>query len=370
MKKLLAILLCLTMLLSLAACGQKAESAAAPNSAEEVDVPVDPEEPTPEPTPEPYRKNPLTGMDTDLPGHRPVAVMLRNSEAALPQWGVSDADLLIEALIQGRTSDLMAVYANVDALEKVGPVAPLNDLMLQLVLPVSAIPVHNGISVYASNLLNLLSYQDLDGTYVGTISFDYDRGRKAEGYNDEFCWYTASNLVANGLDAYGTPDRAELTGLFQFDEKAHPKKMEDTAHCVAIRYGEDSMTTFRYHDDVKQYLMYRNDADEYWDANNDENVYLDNLLLLRASADVKDDEFTRDYDMSSGVGMLFRWGGWQEVLWQKSGATGALLLYDTDGKELSVNTGRWYIGVYGGFEEQDITLYGADGSVQQLPDFI
>lgn len=367
MKKILAILLCLSLLLSFTACGQKAQSAAASEPAEEVDAPAAENENEPDPTPTPYSKNPLTGLDTDQPGYRPVAIMLQNSGAALPQWGISDADLLIEGLVQARTSALMAVYANVESVEKVGPVAPLNDLMLQLVLPINAIPVHNGISVYASNLLNLLSYQDLDGTYIGTISFDYDRSRKAAGYNDEFCWYTNTGLISNGLDTYGTPDRGELTPMFKFEDGAHPKKPENTAHSITICYGDNSTTTFEFDPDSREYTMYRNEEDEWLDGNSDDTVTMDNLLLLCADTGVKDDEFTRDYDLSSGVGVLFCWGGWQEILWQKGGATGGLLLYDTEGNELSVNPGRTYIGIYGGFDGQELTVYDADWQQQTLP---
>lgn len=366
MKKILAILLCLSMLLSLSACGNQAQSTAASESAEEVDVSATDE---PEPTPTPYSKNPLTGLDTDRPGFRPVAIMIQNSGAALPQWGISDVDLLIEGLTQAKTSSLMAVYASVNDLEKVGPVAPLNDLMLQLVLPLNAIPVHNGINIYASNLLNLLSYQDLDGTYIGTISFDYDRDRKAAGYNDEFCWYTNTGLITNGLATYGTPDRGELTPLFRFDENAHPKKSADTAQSIAITYSQNNTTCFWFDSDSRKYIMSRDQDGPVIDSNNGNGVAMDNLLLLFADAGVKDDGFTRDYDLSSGVGLLLSWGGWQEILWQKGGATGALILYDTEGKELSVNTGRTYIGIYGDFSGQALKVYDAEGNQQTLPMF-
>lgn len=364
MKKILAILLCLSILLSLTACGKQAQNTAASDSAEEVDVQVGDAS---EPTSLPYSKNPLTGLDTDQPGFRPVAIMLQNGSSALPQWGIGDADLLIEGLVQAKTSALMAVYANVNTVEKVGPVAPLNDLMLQLVLPLNAIPVHNGISVYASNLLNLLQYQDLDGTYIGTISFDYDRDRKAVGYNDEFCWYTKTELISNGLATYGTPDRGELTPLFQFNQDTHPQKPEDTAQSIAITYSQNNITCFWFDSGSQKYTMSRDQDGPVIDANNGSGVELDNLLVLCASAEVKDDGFTRDYDLSSGVGLLFSRGGWQEILWQKGGATGALLLYDTEGKELSVNTGRTYIGIYGDFAGQSLMVYDTEGNRQNLP---
>lgn len=68
--------------------------------------------------------------------------------------------------------------------------APGRDLPLQLVLPLNAVPVHINKSVYASNLLNVLQYQDLDGYHAGTAGFAFDEDRANSGYREENCWYT------------------------------------------------------------------------------------------------------------------------------------------------------------------------------------
>ena len=63
------------------------------------------EEPEPEPEPEPVLPytNPLTGEGSavDLAGARPVAIMLNNLKKALPQLGVSQADLIYELPAEG-----------------------------------------------------------------------------------------------------------------------------------------------------------------------------------------------------------------------------------------------------------------------------
>ena len=41
------------------------------------------------------------------------------------------------------------------------------DLLLQMALPLNALPVHIDKNIYASNLLNALTYQDLDGYHIG-----------------------------------------------------------------------------------------------------------------------------------------------------------------------------------------------------------
>ena len=79
-------------------------------------------EPTPVPAP---AGNPLTGLDdADYTGKRPVAVMLRTLDGAQPQWGIASADVLIEGVTEGNTAGLMALFADVDRISKVGPVGP------------------------------------------------------------------------------------------------------------------------------------------------------------------------------------------------------------------------------------------------------
>ena len=121
-------------------------------------------EPTPVPAP---AGNPLTGLeDGDYTGKRPVAVTLRTLDGAQPQWGVAAADVLVEGVTEGNNAGLMALYADVDRISKAGPVGPGRDLFLQVALPLNAVPVHIDKNIYASNLLNTLSYQDLDGYHI------------------------------------------------------------------------------------------------------------------------------------------------------------------------------------------------------------
>lgn len=95
----------------------------------------------------------------------------------------------------------MALYANAAALPQVGPVGPLWDQHLQLAMAVDAVCVHIGGSVYAENLLNAKSYQDVDGKYVGTQSFVFMTERKE--YGNEFSWYVNAEGLAAGMARWG-----------------------------------------------------------------------------------------------------------------------------------------------------------------------
>ena len=92
-----------------------------------------------------------------------MAVTLRTLYGAQPQWGVAAADVLVEGVTEGGTASLMALYADVDSISRVGPVGPGRDLLLQAALPLNAVPVHIDKNIYAANQLNTLAYQDHDG---------------------------------------------------------------------------------------------------------------------------------------------------------------------------------------------------------------
>ena len=103
-------LLCAALLLSLAACGtadpvqSPSESPAAmPSDSPQVSVSPDPT-PTPSESAEPPVEtqpvtgpvNPLTGEITekDISTQKPIAIMLNNIKAAMPQQGNSQADII------------------------------------------------------------------------------------------------------------------------------------------------------------------------------------------------------------------------------------------------------------------------------------
>ena len=56
--------------------------------------------------------NPLTGepMDEALAAQRPVSCMIGNTTDAMPQYGTSAADVLIEAPAEGGLTRLMTLY--------------------------------------------------------------------------------------------------------------------------------------------------------------------------------------------------------------------------------------------------------------------
>ncbi|MGN0976171.1 MAG: DUF3048 domain-containing protein [Gemmiger sp.] len=367
MKRMLGAALAAVMTLALFGCANRgggSEPTPAPTpTAQATPTP----EPTPTPTPTPaYTGNPLTGTDEDCTGKRPVAVQLRTEEKSRPLWGVADADVLIEGVTEGKYAGLMALYADRSRIEKVGPVAPGRDLMLQFALPLNAVPVHIGKNIYASNLLNALGYQDLDGYHIGTAGFAYDEGRKEAGFNEEACWYTTGTLIGEGLANYGASTDGQTIPLFRFGDRSAP----------AAQNGRDLFITFSDRDTEE--LVYDPESGLYQKKNADGSPMMDvsvgrqaaftNVFVLYASSGVKDDGYTRQYDLSGGTGIYLTGGGWEQIRWEKGDATAPLKLYDASDRELTVSRGKSFIAVWGGYYGQGLRLLAEDGTEQTLPE--
>lgn len=327
-------------------------------------------EPTAEPTPEAEPvPNPLTGVaDADYTNRRPVAVTLRTLDGAAPQWGLSNADVLVEGVTEGTTASLMALFSNVDAISKAGPVGPGRDLLLQLALPLNAVPVHIDKNIYASNLLNALTYQDLDGYHIGKAAFAFDQDRQNAGYREENCWYTTGELIKNGLNQYGTSLEGANTPLLLFGERPAVEESARNATALTITFSPSDSEQLTYAVDTGLYVKTNADGSPTTDADNGQQVAFTNVFVLYASSGIKDDGYTRDYDMTVGTGLYLTGGAWEQIHWTKEDATGPLQLTTTDGQPLVVSPGKSFIAIWGGYYGQGLTLTGADGTQQTLPE--
>ena len=323
-------------------------------------------EPTPAAEPVP---NPLTGVaDADYTNRRPVAVTLRTLEGAAPQWGLSSADVLVEGVSEGTTASLMALYSSVDNISKAGPVGPGRDLLLQMALPLNALPVHIDKNIYASNLLNTLTYQDLDGYHIGKAAFAFDQDRQNAGYREENCWYTTGELIKNGLNTYGTTLEGANTPLFVFGERPAVEESARNATALTIAFSPDDSEQLNYAADTGLYVKTNADGSPTVDADNGQQVAFTNVLVLYASSGIKDDGYTRDYDLTGGTGLYLTGGAWEQIQWTKEDATGPLQLTAADGSPLVVSPGKSFIAIWGGYYGQSLTLTGADGTAQTLPE--
>ncbi len=127
--------------------------------------------PTTLPTSEPIA--PLTGL-ADPGGAaltRPaLTVKIENTPEALPQWGINQADVVYEEIVNGGITRLAAVF-NSQAPAKIGPVRSVRPTDTQVVWPLGGIFAFSGGAQYALDSIATAPVKLVDESSAGTAMF-------------------------------------------------------------------------------------------------------------------------------------------------------------------------------------------------------
>lgn len=328
-------ILALALVLSFTACG---EGTSSETESGETVIPVEERE-----------YNYITGgaLENGVTSDRPVAIMVDNSKYALPQSGIAAADIIYEMVTEGGITRLMAVYSDLDDVAVVGPVRSARDQFVQFVLPLNAIYVHIGTSIYANDMLNFYHYQDIDGLYLGVTSFDFDKERE-KTYAHEHCWYTKSNLIEDGIAATGLNRTGNLYPAFNFaDYREAPVVLEngEAATDIALVYSSYTDVAFHYNSENNRYYKDTYGA-PHMDAATGEQLSFDNVLLLNTTVSLYPDGLCTSYDLSQGDGYYFYGGRYIPVTWTKGQPENPINIFDAEGNPVEINVGKSYVGIF------------------------
>ncbi|MDD3428820.1 MAG: DUF3048 domain-containing protein [Oscillospiraceae bacterium] len=300
-----------------------------------------------------YDYNPLTGMDKteDYPvGQRPVAIMVNNLREALPQSGICDADLIYEMVTEAGITRMMAVYTDYTKVPNVGPVRSARDQFVQFMIPLNAIYVHIGSSIYADNMLNYYNYQNIDGMKLGTTAFYFDEARYRQPKASEHCWYTNAEKIVSGVQkvmemSQDFSDRGGFDPVFNFYSQSEPNYFPDGGEAVkiAFRFSDYGDALFEY-TGSGNYVKSEYDAPQM-DENTSTQLEFKNIFLLMTDITLKADGYCTEFDLTQGTGYYFSLGKFEPITWKKGSPLDSLKVYKQDGTELRVNAGKSYIGV-------------------------
>lgn len=342
----------LLLFMLLPACGDPtgdptATPEATSTPAPEVPTPA----PTPEPTPAPLRE-PLTGLpcEEDLSGVRPVAVMLNNLKAALPQQGNSQADIIYEVLAEGGITRMLAVFQHPENVGLIGSVRSARQYYWELAQGHDAVYIHAGASpefYETKSRLGLFTVDGVNGRFSGTAAgmFWRDRDRIAgHHYAVEHSLLTSGEAIANMLakeekTAHTEGYRYEMA----FAEDGTPAGGE-SALTVTVPFSNYKSGVFHYDANKKLYLV-EEYGEAYIDGNNNSQVAVTNLLVLQAETTVVDAAGRRHVDLSAGSGWFACGGKIVPITWKKGGADQQLRYFGADGSPLTLGVGRSYVCV-------------------------
>ena len=146
-----------------------------------------------------YPTAPLSGLPdpSGLSVKRPaLTIKIENTPQALPQWGIDQADVVYEEIVNGGITRLAAIF-NSHAPAKVGPVRSVRPTDTQVVWPLGGIFAYSGGAPYAvASISTVPGLHLIDESSAGTAMF-----RDPNLYAPHNLFAIAPQLFAKG----GTP---------------------------------------------------------------------------------------------------------------------------------------------------------------------
>ena len=304
-------------------------------------------EPTPEPTPEPAAEptgftNPLTGesVDKDLSMTRPFTVMFNNHINALPQCGISSADIIYEMPEEGITR-MMGVFAEMPDCERLGSIRSARPYHVDVSLSYDAIYVHWGRSDKAANLLWNSGIDHVELNEHPANSYTY-RDHTHSSYIEHTGFITTEKLQQYlSENNWRTEHESERSYGFQFADEV--EMTGDGANTLLVGFA-GKFTNFFYDAAKEGYTMAQYQLD-YVDGDTDEMPVFRNVLVLRTTIYDETGIASIVLTDTSGTGYLFCDGQYKEIKWSRGGYDDNFEYFNTDGTPLTMGVGKTYVCV-------------------------
>lgn len=289
--------------------------------------------------------NPLTGVASTpaIARNRPVAVMINNIQQAMPQAGISQADVFYEIPVEGNVTRTMALFQDWTQLAKVGSIRSSRLYFAQIARGYDAVYVHYGQSKYAldylkSGAIDTLSplayrldktvfyrsqqkssphnvYSDASRLQAGFAAMGYD-GQHANGYHGPFRFKLIGEVVPEGPVA----------------NRVYP----------GFSYSDTSLV---YNQETRIYE--RNEFNqEQIDEANGQQLAFKNVIIQYVPAAMENDNYTLNFKVAgSGSGYYITNGKAQAINWQCASVGEPTIFYDESGAVLMMNAGKTNINI-------------------------
>ncbi len=296
--------------------------------------------------------NRLTGLDDlseEAKGKRPVAIMINNIKASLPQYGISKADLIFEILVEGGITRMMAVYGDQT---KVPDVCSVRSC--RYYFPIFAQGLDAVYFCYGSNpTLATPTLKRIGIDYYNAsenndpLVFGRDPSR-LERYAKEHTAFVKGENIPKLLSKDGVR-QTYLDGkdryILSFREEGKIKApSSDSCQKFTLNFSKSYYSTFTYDSEKKVYLK-QHSGSKHMDSKSGEQLAFTNVFILQTDVSLYQNGPLVQVDWKGGNGYYISAGAKQKITWSKKNEKAPIVIKDENGKKLKVNAGKSYFGV-------------------------
>ena len=302
----------------------------------------------------PLNGKPLAGASA---AKRPLVVKIDNVPAARPHYGINQADMVVEEIVEGYVTRLAAFYQSQDA-QTIGGVRSARLADRSLTTMVRGALVYSGTSDFA---WSLISKDAADGRYV-ELSADHSGGYYRVAFREApynmFTSAVAQRDALTKLNKSTVTDLPKWAFLPAADHVATVAGMTGAAAAtdITIPYREDSsLVSYKYDPATKTYARWQNALGKPVrdvDAVNNAPVAATNVVIVQTEIwevnEIVDAAGSHAHDMrlnGTGTATVFRDGLRQEATWSRADDKAPFVFTNKQGEQIRLSAGQTWVHI-------------------------
>ncbi len=274
---------------------------------------------------------------------RPYAVMINNIQAAIPQYSISNADIIYESPVEGSITRLMAIFQKPDKLKRIGSVRSCRIYFAYMSKEWDSIYVHYGQSKYAKKFLKSKQIDNIC-SWNGEGAF-YRTSDKPAPHN---CYASGKGLLKQRKKLKYRKDHDDTyTGNFKFADIDKPLELDQGIDAQKVKVGYSyNNASYKYDKDKQKYFRSQYGS-KHIDAVNKKQLSCTNIIIQYVKTVLyPDNKSLKMTQKGDGKGWYITRGKAIKITWhkdkQKSGQT---KYYDENGEEITLNNGKTFIQI-------------------------
>lgn len=290
--------------------------------------------------------NPLTGlkMDKSKLRDRPIAIMINNFHKGQPLYGISQADIAYECLIEGGITRLVAIFKDISDVNTVGSVRSARPYFINLAKSHDAIYFHMGGSTIA--------YDILKTDYIDSVNFIT---------NEKYMWRDAERRRSLGLEhsalssgelilkAVAEKDfRRLLSDNYSYSQKFGDKSQVlsgNDANKLTVKFSGYKSTYFDYDSSSQSYLISQFGKPQFDALENKQNAKPNVIVIQTDINNIEQTELVEMKLVGNGTGKYMSHGKIIDILWSRKNDNEPIQYSTTDGNPLTMFPGKIYVCV-------------------------
>lgn len=316
-------------------------------------------------------ESPTTGLPTDNTAYVPILVQIDNNLSGIPQWGISQADMIYEMILTGTGHTRLTALFSDNYPSEAGPVR-------------SGRVMHADLREAWDALIVFFGAQEDAGSDLREALSNYrvnSKGLAADGHankfnvpGDEYFTRVRYHKAPHNVTAYILKFRDMMISSgyefvphpFLFTDNTSYSGVPASEITVVHRGNEDTSSSFVYDAQSNSYQRYTQ-LGAYIDYLNPvATLSFSNVIIQRSTLTWNNSSNAPLFNevVGSGAADMFIAGQYIEGAWARSSMQGRTAFYDQNGNEIQLQRGKTWVIVTD--DKTDVVVGGSGVDLSHL----